>query len=99
MAAPVPADSDVSSGTYACTSCGYQIDVGSTQHLPPCPQCSNGDSRDDPYPAASNLAAAKLANAREDSEDTSRSGGLLRCDGRLAGVAPTELRSCVRKEA
>ena len=58
MAEPVPAGSDVSSGTYACTSCGYQIDVGSTQHLPPCPQCNNGeyttvsggDSRDDPYP-------------------------------------------------
>ena len=58
MAEPVPAGSDVSSGTYACTSCGYQIDIGSTQHLPPCPQCNNGeyttvsggDSRDDPYP-------------------------------------------------
>ncbi|HKI22921.1 MAG TPA: hypothetical protein VKA24_05830 [Gaiellaceae bacterium] len=58
MAEPVPAGSDVSSGAYVCTNCGYQIDVGSTQHLPPCPQCSNGeyttvsggDSRDDPYP-------------------------------------------------
>ncbi|MFL5971314.1 MAG: zinc ribbon-containing protein [Gaiellaceae bacterium] len=39
MAEPVPGGSDVSSGTDACTSCGYRIDVGSTKHLPPCPQC------------------------------------------------------------
>jgi predicted nucleic acid-binding Zn-ribbon protein len=58
MAEPVPAGSDVSAGTYECTNCGNQIDVGSTKHLPPCPNCGNGqyntvsggDSRDDPYP-------------------------------------------------
>jgi hypothetical protein len=58
MAEPVPAGSDVSAGTYKCTSCGNQIDVESTGSLPPCPQCSNGewatvsggDSADDPYP-------------------------------------------------
>jgi hypothetical protein len=41
-----------------CTSCGYSLDVGSTQHLPPCPQCGNGqcntksggDAAEDPYP-------------------------------------------------
>jgi predicted RNA-binding Zn-ribbon protein involved in translation (DUF1610 family) len=58
MANPVPAGSDVSSGTYQCTNCGYQLKVGSTMHLPPCPQCGNGeyttisggDSQHDPYP-------------------------------------------------
>ena len=58
MAEPVPAGSDVSSGTYQCTECGNQIDVSSTQSLPPCPSCGNGqwntvrggDSAQDPYP-------------------------------------------------
>jgi predicted nucleic acid-binding Zn-ribbon protein len=58
MADPVPAGSDVSAGTYRCTECGYELDVGSTQHLPPCPSCGSGhyttvtggDSVDDPYP-------------------------------------------------
>ena len=58
MADPVPAGSDVSAGMYSCTNCGYGLDVESTQHLPPCPQCGNGswntqsggDSVDDPYP-------------------------------------------------
>jgi hypothetical protein len=58
LAEPVPAGSDVSAGTYKCTNCGYTLDVGSTQHLPPCPECNNGewstqsggDSVDDPYP-------------------------------------------------
>jgi predicted RNA-binding Zn-ribbon protein involved in translation (DUF1610 family) len=59
MAEPVPAGSDVSSGTYRCTSCGNEIDVSSTKHLPPCPNCGNGewtsvsggDSVKDPYPS------------------------------------------------
>ena len=42
MANPVPAGSDVSAGTYKCTNCGYELEVGSTQHLPPFPSCSNG---------------------------------------------------------
>ena len=58
MAEPVPAGSDVSAGTYQCTNCGNTLDVGSTQSLPPCPQCQNGewqtvsggDSVEDPYP-------------------------------------------------
>lgn len=58
MADGAPAGSDVSAGSYKCTNCGYQLQVGSTQHLPPCPSCSNGswetlsggDSVDDPYP-------------------------------------------------
>jgi lipopolysaccharide biosynthesis regulator YciM len=58
MANPVPAGSDVSSGTYKCTNCGYQLDVSSTKSLPPCPSCasaewetvSGGDSVEDPYP-------------------------------------------------
>jgi hypothetical protein len=58
MAEPIPAGSDASAGTYRCTNCGYTLDVGSTQHLPPCPECSNGewatqsggDAAADPYP-------------------------------------------------
>ena len=58
MAEPIPAGSDASAGTYKCTSCGNTIDVASTQSLPPCPSCNNGewqtvsggDSQDDPYP-------------------------------------------------
>jgi len=58
MAEPVPAGSDVSSGTYTCTNCGYELGVQSKQHLPPCPECNNGswntqtggDSVHDPYP-------------------------------------------------
>jgi hypothetical protein len=41
MADSVPAGSDVSAGTYQCTECGYCLDVQSTKHLPPCPQCSD----------------------------------------------------------
>jgi predicted RNA-binding Zn-ribbon protein involved in translation (DUF1610 family) len=52
------ASSTRSSGTYRCTNCGNELEVGSTKHLPPCPSCgsgeyetvSGGDSRDDPYP-------------------------------------------------
>jgi predicted RNA-binding Zn-ribbon protein involved in translation (DUF1610 family) len=58
MAEPVPAGSDASAGTYECTNCGNRIDVGSTESLPPCPSCENGewrsvsggDSVQDPYP-------------------------------------------------
>jgi predicted nucleic acid-binding Zn-ribbon protein len=58
MAEPVPAGSDASAGTYRCTQCGNTIDVGSTESLPPCPECGNGqwetvsggDSTQDPYP-------------------------------------------------
>ncbi len=58
MAEPVPAGSDVSGGTYICTECGYELKLGSTKSLPPCPECANGswdtetggDSDDDPYP-------------------------------------------------
>jgi len=60
MANPVPAGSDVSAGTYKCTNCGYELQVGSTTHLPPCPECANGDygtlsggdAAGDPYPEA-----------------------------------------------
>lgn len=58
MADPVPAGSDVSAGTYRCTSCADELEVGSTKHLPPCPSCGNGqwetvtggDAAGDPYP-------------------------------------------------
>jgi predicted nucleic acid-binding Zn-ribbon protein len=58
MADPVPAGSDVSAGTYKCTNCGNELQVGSTGSLPPCSDCghgeydtvSGGDSAQDPYP-------------------------------------------------
>jgi Zn finger protein HypA/HybF involved in hydrogenase expression len=59
MANPTPIGSDVSSGTYRCTNCGDEIQVGSVQSLPPCPSCggpnewapiTGGDSARDPYP-------------------------------------------------
>jgi predicted RNA-binding Zn-ribbon protein involved in translation (DUF1610 family) len=43
MANLVPAGSDVSAGTYRCMNCGNEIDVGSINHLPPCPSCGNGE--------------------------------------------------------
>jgi Zn finger protein HypA/HybF involved in hydrogenase expression len=60
MAEAIPAGSDVSAGTYRCTSCGNELKVESTESLPPCPECANGDwsavsggdSREDPYPNA-----------------------------------------------
>jgi predicted RNA-binding Zn-ribbon protein involved in translation (DUF1610 family) len=45
MADPVPSGSDVSAGTYRCTECGYELTTGSTESLPPCPDCSNGSWR------------------------------------------------------
>jgi len=58
VANPVPAGSDVSSGTYHCTNCGNEIEMSSQTHIPPCPSCGNGewetvsggDSVKDPYP-------------------------------------------------
>lgn len=49
MANPVPAGS---------SECSYELEVGSTRHVPPCPSCGNGswstvsggDSVVDPYP-------------------------------------------------
>lgn len=38
MSDPVPAGSDVSAGTYKCTNWGFELDIGSTQHLPPVPR-------------------------------------------------------------
>ena len=42
MADSVPAGSDVTSGTYRCTECGNELEVSSTQSLPPCAECGNG---------------------------------------------------------
>jgi predicted RNA-binding Zn-ribbon protein involved in translation (DUF1610 family) len=62
MADPIPVGSDVSSGRYQCTNCGYELSVQSVQSLPPCPDCngpynwralSGGDAAADPYPDAS----------------------------------------------
>ena len=39
MADPVPTGSDVSTGTYRCTGCGYPLEVGPSKHLSPCPTC------------------------------------------------------------
>ncbi len=43
MAEPVPSGSDVSAGTYMCTSCSHELEIGSTKSLPPCPNCGNGE--------------------------------------------------------
>jgi len=56
MAEPIPAGSNVTSGTYRCTQCGNQIQMGSSESIPPCPSCSNetwetvsgGDAASDP---------------------------------------------------
>jgi hypothetical protein len=62
LASEIPVGSDVSSGTYKCSNCGYELGVQSVQSLPPCPKCegpyawqalSGGDSAKDPYPAES----------------------------------------------
>jgi predicted RNA-binding Zn-ribbon protein involved in translation (DUF1610 family) len=59
MPEPIPIGSDVSAGTYRCTTCGYTLSVRSIQSLPPCPECegpyawrplSGGDAHADPYP-------------------------------------------------
>ena len=60
MADSTPAGSDVSAGTYRCVECGSELTVQSTQSLPPCPKCANGqwsalsggDAADDPKSAA-----------------------------------------------
>ena len=58
MANPASAGSDVSAGTYTCTSCGSELQVAFTKHLPPRPHRANGEwnmvtggyAGDDPYP-------------------------------------------------
>jgi predicted RNA-binding Zn-ribbon protein involved in translation (DUF1610 family) len=45
MAQTVPSGSDVSAGTYECTECGNHLQVSSTESLPPCPECGNGQWR------------------------------------------------------
>jgi hypothetical protein len=43
MANPVPTGSHVSAGTYRRTDCGNEIEMGSQTHIPPCPECGNGE--------------------------------------------------------
>lgn len=43
MAGQLSAGSDVFSGTYTCTACGFKLHVATSQHLPPCPSCGNDD--------------------------------------------------------
>src|SRR3954468_5704737 len=87
MADPVPSGSDVSSGTYKCTNCAYELGVTSTKNLPPGPSCGNGhwetlsggDSKHDPYPGRKKrqraaLAARSRAN-RSGGTPESRAGG------------------------
>jgi lipopolysaccharide biosynthesis regulator YciM len=59
MATVAPVGSDVSSGTYRCTNCGYELGVQSVTSLPPCPSCGGSDgwkpmtgkdSEHDPHP-------------------------------------------------
>src|SRR3954464_7346788 len=89
MADPVPAGSDVSSGTYKCTNCGYELEVGSTKNLPPCPSCSNGqyqtlsggDSKEDPYPDRRSAGRGETAPGA-DGPHRDRPAAARRCDGR-----------------
>ena len=39
MTSRFPAGSDVTSGTYTCTECGFKLHVATAEHLPPCPSC------------------------------------------------------------
>jgi len=39
MPETIPVGSDVSSGTYRCPNCGYELGVQSVISLPPCPKC------------------------------------------------------------
>lgn len=32
----------MSAGTYSCTNCGNELKIESSQSLPPCPECQNG---------------------------------------------------------
>jgi hypothetical protein len=32
--------SEVPAGTYRCTNCSYELELGAGKHLPPCPKCS-----------------------------------------------------------
>jgi len=43
MAGQLSAGSDVSSGTYTCTECGFKLHVATTKHLHPCPSCGSHD--------------------------------------------------------
>jgi predicted RNA-binding Zn-ribbon protein involved in translation (DUF1610 family) len=45
MTEPVPAGSEVSAGSYVCTRCNYRLEVRSSDRLPPCPGCGNGEWR------------------------------------------------------
>jgi Zn finger protein HypA/HybF involved in hydrogenase expression len=62
MTSTIPVGSDVSSGTYRCASCNYELGIQSVESLPPCPKCdgpyaweavSGGDAAADPYPGQS----------------------------------------------
>ena len=30
-------------GTYSCTNCGCNVDLGKRDKMPPCPNCSNNE--------------------------------------------------------
>jgi hypothetical protein len=40
MPDPIHIGSEVPAGTYRCTNCSYELDLGADKHLPPCPKCS-----------------------------------------------------------
>ena len=39
MPDPIHIGSEVPEGSYRCTNCGYELELGSGKHLPPCPKC------------------------------------------------------------
>jgi hypothetical protein len=45
MSESVPPGTDAPVGTYRCTYCEFEIDLGSPRPLPSCPSCGTGDWR------------------------------------------------------
>jgi hypothetical protein len=62
VAEPIPAGSDVSAGTYRYTNCGNELEVQSTQSLPPCSNCNNGEWR--VWSAAATAPATRRTRSR-----------------------------------
>jgi hypothetical protein len=66
MADPVPAAATCPPA-HAGANCVYELRVDSTQHLPPCPSCGNGDwktesggdAAEDPYLGLRSAGASK----------------------------------------
>lgn len=95
MAEPIPAGSEASAGTYRCTNCGYELQVGSTQHLPPCPpaRTANGTlppeatAASTPTPRQLTIAAVGMGSTGPRARARDRVSLTLRDAGRFDWVA------------